>query len=162
MTLSTGGNSVLNATVTGNLVTQPDSFAFAGIWVLAGSGSGTENQVINLVLGDVSTAAVAGSPTGSLQNDFTNGDPAMPPMLFSRSWAATRSSTCRRPVLPPGRWQAVVQDDNVGTPVAGSFRHDQLVTAQTVRLIAAPISVYEDGATNITYTFLRYGDTSAR
>ena len=64
----TGGNSVLNATVTGNQTLQPDSLAFAGIWIVAGSGSGTENQIVNVVLGS--------SGTPGLQNDFTNGDPA--------------------------------------------------------------------------------------
>ena len=48
----TGGNSVLNATVTGNQTLEPDSFAFAGLWVVAGSGSGTETNTVNVVLGN--------------------------------------------------------------------------------------------------------------
>ena len=64
----TGGNAVLNATVTGNATLEPDSLAFAGLWIVSGSGSGTENHVVNVVLGNSSNAA--------LQNDFTNGDPA--------------------------------------------------------------------------------------
>ena len=62
-----GGNAVLNATVTGNQTLQPDGFAFAGIWIVAGSGSGTETHVINVVLGNATNAA--------LKNDFSTGDP---------------------------------------------------------------------------------------
>ena len=52
----TGGNAVLNATLTGNQTLEPDSFAFAGLWVVAGSGSGTETHTVNVVLGNISTA----------------------------------------------------------------------------------------------------------
>ncbi|HWN98255.1 MAG TPA: Ig-like domain-containing protein, partial [Blastocatellia bacterium] len=159
----TGGTAVLNATVTGNITTQPDPLAFAGLWVLSGSGSGTENHTINLVLGDVSAAAVPGSPTGSLQNDFTAGDPGNFSDVEIQELGSNSTINLSKAGSGSGTIAAVVADDNVGTPAVDSFGTAiNLVTAQTVRLISpAPISVLEDGANNITYTFLRYGDTSA-
>jgi hypothetical protein len=112
----TGGNSVLNATVTGNITAEPDSLAFAGLWVVAGSGSGTENNVVNLVLGNSSAAAVAGSPTGSLQNDFTAGDPADGTDVFLQESGSNSVINLSRAGSAAGTVAGVVQDDNVGTP----------------------------------------------
>jgi hypothetical protein len=123
----TGGNSVLNATVTGNITTEPDSLAFAGLWVVAGSGSGTENNVVNVVVGNISTAAVAGSPTGSLQNDFTNGDPANSTDVFLQESGSNSVINLSRAGSAAGTAAGVIQDDNVGSPA--------VVASGTVNLV---------------------------
>jgi hypothetical protein len=104
----TGGNSVLNATVTGNITTEPDSLAFAGLWVVAGSGSGTETNTVNVVLGNVSNAA--------LQNDFTNGDPANGSDVFLQESGSGSVINLSRAGSAAGTAAGVTQDDNVGTP----------------------------------------------
>jgi len=62
-----GNNATLNATITGNLVAEGEAFTFAGLWADIGSG----------VASDTTTACldIGGSPA-TLQNDFSNGDPA--------------------------------------------------------------------------------------
>ena len=115
----TGGNSVLNATVTGNITTEPDSLAFAGLWVLAGSGSGTETNTVNVVLGNVSNAA--------LQNDFANGDPANGSDVFLQESGSGSVINLSRAGSAAGTAAGVIQDDNVGTPT--------VVAAGTVNLV---------------------------
>lgn len=108
----TGGNSVLNATVTGNVVDEVD-FGFAALWAIAGSGSGTENNVINVVIGDAVDTA--------LQNDFDLEvylDNIGSSTDFNLSLAGSTAAT------PEG----VVQEDNPTTP--GVF------TSGTINLVA--------------------------
>jgi hypothetical protein len=116
-----GGTSVLNATVTGNQTLQPDSLAFAGIWILAGSGSGSENQVINVVLGNSSTASVPASPTGSLQNDFNTGDPADASDVEIQELGSGTVINLTKAGSASGTVAAVVNDDNVGTAAVDAF-----------------------------------------
>lgn len=133
-----GGTSVLNATVTGNQTLQPDSLAFAGLWVLSGSGSGSESQIVNVVVGNASTAPVAGSPTGSLQNDFTAGDPsdfsdveiqeAGSGSIVNLSKAGSVSLTVA----------GVIQDDNVGTPSVDSSGN--IVLVNTLPPLPPPVA----------------------
>ncbi|HWO02277.1 MAG TPA: HYR domain-containing protein [Blastocatellia bacterium] len=114
-----GGTSVLNATVTGNQTLEPDSSAFAGLWVLAGSGSGTENQVINVVIGNQATAA--------LQNDFTNGDPNDFSDVEIQSFGSNTVINLSKAGSASGTVEGVIQDDNVGTPAVDSFGTINLV-----------------------------------
>ncbi len=156
----TGGNSVLNATLLNNDTLNPDSIpggnaAFAGIWVLAGSGSGTETNTINLVLGDANNA--------TNKNDFSTGDPAGfsdveiqelgSGSVINLSKAGSVAATVAGVVQADNNNGASTSVDSTGTI--------NLVTAATYRVIATPATAYEDGSTNIVYTFLRYGDTSA-
>ena len=118
----TGGNAVLNATVTGNITSEPDSLAFAGLWVLAGSGSGTETHTVNVVLGNITATPVAGTPpgTGSVQNDFTLGDPANGTDVFLQEAGSASVINLSRAGSAAGTATVVVQDDNVGSPTVGS------------------------------------------
>ena len=103
---ATGGTSVLNATVTGNVVDEPDAFAFAGLWVTAGSFSAGENNVVNIVIGDASNA--------SLQNDLENGDPND----FSDVWLDPQGSgiiNLSRAGSAAATAEEVVQEDNPGS-----------------------------------------------
>jgi len=61
-----GNNATLNATLTGNLVAEPEAaLSFAGLWVDVGTG----------VNGDATTACVDVGGAGALGNDFSTGDP---------------------------------------------------------------------------------------
>jgi hypothetical protein len=124
----TGGTSVLNATVTGNQTLQPDSLAFAGIWILVGSGSGTENQVINVVVGNNSTASVPASPTGSLQNDFTAGDPANATDVEIQELGSNSTINLTKAGSGSGTVDTVINDDNVGTSAVNFTGTINLVT----------------------------------
>ncbi len=103
----TGGDSVLNATITGNVIDEPDAFAFAGIWVQAGSFTPGETNTINLVIGDANDA--------SLQNDLENSDPtAFSDVFFDQSSNAVINLSLAGSTS--GTATEVVQDDNIGTP----------------------------------------------
>jgi len=61
------GSASLNATTTGNVVTEPAPFAFAGVWLDAGTNSGDANQICFSFGG---SGALANSITGSGFPDF--------------------------------------------------------------------------------------------
>ena len=115
----TGGNSVLNATVTGNQTLEPDSLAFAGLWIVAGSGSGTESNTVNVVLGNATNIP--------LQNDFTAGGTANATDVFLQESGSASVINLSRAGLAAGTAAGVVQDDNVGTPA--------VVSSGTVNLV---------------------------
>jgi Ca2+-binding RTX toxin-like protein len=63
-----GNNSTLTATITGNLVAEPESpLAFAGLWVDIGTGENNDTSVAILNIG--------GSTSLPPGNDFSTGDP---------------------------------------------------------------------------------------
>ena len=75
---------------------------------MAGSGSGTETNIVNVVLGNISNAA--------LQNDFTNGDPANGSDVFLQESGSGSVINLSRAGSAAGTAAGVIQDDNVGTP----------------------------------------------
>jgi len=74
------GTSTLDATVSGNTVTQPNAnSAFAGIWANSGALSGDTNT-LNIVIGDANTAGnkntLAGSDPNAVSDVFLENDSA--------------------------------------------------------------------------------------
>jgi hypothetical protein len=145
------GSSVLNAVVVGNTVAEPDTNAFAGLFVVAGADPTTDSgQVTNLQLGG----------GGANQNDFSEGDPNdLNDVFLQNSAGALNLSQGNSAGLTVTQ---VFNDNN--TPPATTLFADATIaveTDDTVRLIVSPSNVLEDGATTATFTFLRWGNTQA-
>jgi CSLREA domain-containing protein len=147
------GSATLNASVFGNTVDRPGPFSFAGLNVDVGALAGDTN-VANVIIGSSSLA--------SAKNDFSTGDPFnFSDVNFSTIGGAVINLS--KAGSASGTAAGVIDDDNLNpattnTSVVGTLN---LITANTVRLIESPKSVLEDGTTNLSYTFLRYGDTAS-
>ena len=149
----TNGSSTLNAVLVGNTVDEPGANSFTGLFVNAGADPGTDSgQVTNLQLGG----------GAGFRNDFSNGDQ----FDFGDVYLFNTAGQLR---LSQGDSAATdvptVFDDNNTPPATMLFTTDPgppaiiVETADIVRVVATPSTVTEDGATSITYTFLRWGNT---
>jgi len=147
------GSSTFNAVVVGNTVSQPEPTAFSGLYVVAGADPGTDgSQITNLQLGG----------GAGFTNNFSAGDPANAADVFLQNSAGQlrlsqgNSSSGSVPTVfannNPAAGTTFVTTDP-GPPAI------IVETADFVRLIVSPSTVTEDGVTNITYTFLRWGNT---
>jgi hypothetical protein len=148
-------NATLNAVVVGNSTNSPNTtFGFAGIYVVAGAASTDLNQIMNLQLGG----------SGTFRNNFSAGDPSNANDLYvSNQYGFLNLSQGVSASTTPN---TVLLDNNnfAGTTSFADASPSGTIsvpTANVVRLIGTGISIKEDGTQTITYTFLRWGNTSS-
>jgi VCBS repeat-containing protein len=140
------GSSTVNATVIGNTTSNGDSNAFAGLYVVAGSGLATDNGVVNLKVGG----------TGTERNDFSNGDPANGSDVFLQQSSPSSTSVFNLTGSPAtnnatlAAITASIQANNLnpGTTTVGTSGTINLVsTTPTLPLLAAPGGVQASSPT---------------
>ncbi len=139
------GSSTVNATVIGNTTSNGDSNAFAGLYVVAGSGLAGDNGVVNLKLGG----------TGAEQNDFSNGDPANGSDIFLQQSAPSTSvfNLTGSPATTNASLAAITASIHAGnlnpgtTTVATSGPINLVSSTPTLPLLAAPGGVQASSPT---------------
>jgi uncharacterized repeat protein (TIGR01451 family) len=148
-----GNNATMHATVTNNTTNAytgaSSNFAFAGLFADLGS-SGSDASTMDLVLG-----GGAGQ-----KNSFQNGDPFnFTDVSLSR--IGTGAFNLSQGVSGSTTPATVITDNNNGTVTTSVSGTLVVPSANIVRVLGNPVSVYEDGARNINYTFTRTGNTTA-
>ena len=137
------GDSVLNATVIGNTVTEPGNIgAFSGVYASVG-GVGGDTATINLLLGSF------GPPAD--QNSLVGSDPFNTNDVYLENQGATTTLNLSRGGSAAGTVTGVVQDDNVGNPTVGTAGTITLVAGSPpLPLLAAPGGVSSSTAVTLT------------
>jgi len=140
------GDSTVNATVIGNTTSNGDSNAFAGLYVVAGSGLATDNGAVNLKVGG----------TGAERNDFSNGDPANGSDVFLQQSFPSSTSVFNLTGSPAttnassAAIAASIQANNLNpgtTTVATSGTINLVSSTPTLPLLAAPGGVQASSPT---------------
>ncbi|EDY17372.1 Parallel beta-helix repeat protein [Chthoniobacter flavus Ellin428] len=129
----TGGNAVVDATVIGNTIRDPNTDApnptpnaFAGIWAYAG-GSGTDANTLNLLIGGTTAAnknILTGSDPNHIDDVFLGSGAGTSPSVINIYQGGSTSTT-------PAQ---VIIDDNT-VPPAEAYGDDGLTT---IHVIIAP------------------------
>jgi large repetitive protein len=136
------GSSTVNATVVGNTTSNGDSNAFAGLYVVAGSGLAGDSGVVNLKVGG----------TGTERNDFSNGDPANGSDVFLQvTPGSTSTMNLTKGVSSSSDPIQVVKDNNLNpstTAVATSGTINLVSSTPPLPLLAAPGGVQASSPTS--------------